>query len=300
MVGTLYYMSPEQLLGMPTDKRSDLFAFDVTIYEMATASRPFSADTDAGLVDAILNKVPVPAARMNVHLPLELDHIIAKAMEKEPDLRYQSAAEIKADLKRAKRGSEDSSRGSMATVQVMPPGKPTRRRLAWYGGSLAIIILLLLGFLILSKWKGKDLAAAQPLPQDHHVSILPDRENSLSGDDEILSKGMAVYLIHRMSALQRHDSRLTRALESDPSYALAHFGLGRASWKKYLYTKDEVHFLDNKTPYKDMKFDVESVRNATCKVKSKTPPGDYEYEIHLPGVMEALTPAGGTPKISVK
>jgi serine/threonine protein kinase/tetratricopeptide (TPR) repeat protein len=140
-IGTIAYMSPEQVRGEELDARTDLFSFGVVLYEMVTGVLPFRGETSGVIAEAILNRAPVAPMRLNPDLPPKLEEVINKALEKDRKLRYQSAAEISTDLQRLKRDS-DSGRSAVAGKKVEPKAAEKTSPLRWAAASGATIVVV--------------------------------------------------------------------------------------------------------------------------------------------------------------
>ncbi len=185
-MGTVMYMSPEQARGRDVDARSDLFSFAIVLYEMATGALPFRGGNPIEICDAILNGTPVPPVRINPEVPLDLERILAKALEKDPSLRYQSAAEMKTDLRRLSRGA-----GPPAAVVE----HPSRRRWPVAAAALALAVLAVAGGLWLSRRSGQAKTAGPK-----RIAVLPF-ENQGSPEDAYFADGVTDEVRSKLTAL---------------------------------------------------------------------------------------------------
>lgn len=158
--GTTGYMSPEQVLGRDLDNRSDLFSLGIVLYRGVTGTPPFTGHTVGEISDAVLHKHPIPPTRLNPALPPAFEQTVLKALEKDPDLRYQSAAEMRADLKRIKRDSESSMEVPVSSGPK-PAAVPSRRT---WGVVATLLIPLVIAFFLLIN-KQREQAILGPIKQ---------------------------------------------------------------------------------------------------------------------------------------
>jgi serine/threonine protein kinase/tetratricopeptide (TPR) repeat protein len=190
-LGTVAYMSPEQVRGETLDARTDLFSFGAVLYEMVTGTLPFRGDTSGVITHAILERAPVPPVRLNPDVPAKLEEIIGKALEKDRKLRYQSAAEMRTDLQRLKRDTE-SGRAAIATSGIEPKPASESARPRWIAIAAVAVVAVALAAGAFWWLNGRK---AQALTEKDTI-VLADFTNSTGDEvfDDTLKQALAVDL----------------------------------------------------------------------------------------------------------
>src|SRR6266403_1828952 len=197
-LGTVAYMSPEQVRGQELDERTDLFSLGLVLYEMSTGQRAFSGNTSGVIFDAILNRAPISPVRLNPLIPLQLEQIISKALEKDRELRYRTASDMRADLQRLKRDT-DSAR-SLPYLSGPSPSQTVRKywpHFIW-AGVLALVLLL---FAFNVGDMRQRLFGSSGANRIESIAVLPFTNVSDDPKTEYLSDGITESLINSLSQL---------------------------------------------------------------------------------------------------
>jgi serine/threonine protein kinase/tetratricopeptide (TPR) repeat protein len=215
-VGTAAYMSPEQITNGTVDRRSDIFSFGVMLYEMATGVHPFRSEYYQATMYSVLNEIPRPATDINPSLPDELDWIIGKAMEKDPEKRYQTIADMLHHLEALQSGTIDTAQiAGLPTAGREPDSTVARRIRAGFTGprvaagtAIAIVLVLLVALLSpSSRQTAGDILFPPSIPAAKHIAVLPFTNISGYPEDQAMCDGLVEILTSKLSQLEQfHDS----------------------------------------------------------------------------------------------
>jgi TolB-like protein/predicted Ser/Thr protein kinase len=259
-IGTVTYMSPEQVRGADLDRRTDLFSLGSVLYEMATGAMPFTGSTSGVIFEAILNRAPVPPVRLNPAVPAELERVINKSLEKDRTMRYQSAGDMRADLRRVKRETDSSTRTAISQQQnLYDSARSARPSKRWplYAGAAIVLLLLAIGG---SHWyQAHSTRPAVAIDAKPSVAVLPLKNLSTDADSAYFSDGMTDEITTKLSKIQGINvaphSSVTAVKATDQNAA----DLGRELGVRYLLegtvrksgnqVRVNVHLIDSTTGF---------------------------------------------------
>jgi len=258
-IGTVTYMSPEQVRGADLDRRTDLFSLGAVLYEMATGAMPFTGSTSGVIFEAILNRAPVPPVRLNPTVPAELERVIQKSLEKDRTMRYQSAADMRADLRRVKRETDSSTRTAVSQQNLYDPARPVTPSKRWplYAGAAVVLLLLAIAG---SHWyQAHSAHPAAAVDSKPSVAVLPLQNLSTDSDSAYFSDGMTDEITTKLSKIQGINvaphSSVTSVKAADQNAA----DLGRQLGVRYLLegtvrksgnqVRVNVHLIDSTTGF---------------------------------------------------
>ncbi len=282
-VGTVAYMSPEQARGKDLDARTDLFSFGTVLYEMATGALPFPGETSATIFDGILNRAPVTPIRLNPAVPPKLEDIISKLLEKDRDLRCQSAAEVRSDLKRLKRDTESGRVQAHDSTPVFASGvrsaagaehgsssavlaEAARHHKASLGAIAAVMLLLIAaaGFGVYSLFF---TARAQPF-QNVKITRISGTHNA------------------RLGAMSPDGHYLAYVLNNEGSESL---------WLRHLSSESNVQILQpQRVQFRALRFSPDGSHIYYSHTQPVSGPSSQEYDLYRIPVL------GGTPQLLIK
>jgi non-specific serine/threonine protein kinase len=253
-LGTVAYMSPEQVRAKELDARSDLFSFGVVLYEVATGALPFTGESAGVIFDGIMNRAPASALRLNPALPVAFEHVLEKSLEKDREMRYQSAAELRSDLKRIQRASDS---GRISPVDTQTAAQPRFNRGIIFAGAAVLVLLFVIGaFAWHDKHSPPQSGAVAAKPS---VAVLPLQNLSAEPDSAYFSDGMTDEITTKLSKIQAIDVASHSSVYSLKATDKSAPEIGRALGVRYLLegsvrkagdqVRINVHLIDSTTGF---------------------------------------------------